>query len=80
MRHLFWKCISTKRFWEEVKKVIQTHKPTILEWNWKNVVFNNVVADKLHVSNLCAMVAKHVLYRYQCVKVKPNSELFTHVI
>ena len=73
--HILVKCQVIDKFWQELKKGIESEEMKECRWSNKNIVFNSV-HPKLHwYINMLVAVAKQHVYAKRCLNQKPNSEI-----
>ena len=75
VKHLFWNCIVTRNFFNELFTHIQNKCNLHLsEWGVKEILFGNKKIDK--VQNLLLLQAKHFLYFNKMKLQIPSFEVF----
>ena len=67
IEHFFFDCKETQCFWEDVKDYARVclHIDIMLE-NRKNILWNRVHENPMHLSNFIVLLAKQYMYRVRC--------------
>lgn len=70
--HLFYECGSVKNLWMDLRLLLTKYNIVNLDFSLRNIMFNQVHANKNHVINFIVLITKQYIYRSRCFKEKPK--------
>ena len=79
--HMLFECNCLTRYWNKVKEYVTKYAAkSELEFTTKTLITNRVHAKAAHVVNVLILIAKQLVYRYKCKKIKVDYTLFIHEV
>ena len=70
-----WSCEMVSPIWEYVLNKLREFFPTVqFNFSFRNILYNAVTYNRLHLANLIVLIVKYHIYSYKCRNLTPSMQ------